>query len=144
MFTKIQNRLRIRARLSWLYERRYYFVHKLVGNKIPQHNLSYLPDGFRIHKVANTGVSVVDGFCTPEEARAVIALASGQLKPSAVQIDGKFVLAKAEVDKNNSQASKFGVMSIPAVKLFKDGKVVDEFVGAMPESQVKEFLDKNL
>ena len=94
MFTTIRKRLRIRARLSWLYERRYYFLHKLVGNKTPQHNLSYLPDGFRIHKVANTGISVVDGFCTPEEARAVIALASGQLKPSAVQVDGKFVLAE--------------------------------------------------
>lgn len=35
-------------------------------------------------------------------------------------------------------------MSIPSVKLFKDGEIVDGFVGAMQEDQVKEWLDKNL
>ena len=86
-------RLRIRGRLTWLYERRYYFLHKLIGGKIPQHNLSYLPDGFTVRKAGRTGVSVVDGFCTQEEAQAVIDLARGNLVPSAVQVDGKFMLA---------------------------------------------------
>jgi thioredoxin-like negative regulator of GroEL len=35
-------------------------------------------------------------------------------------------------------------MSIPAVKMFKDEEIVDEFVGAMPESAIKEWLDNNL
>ncbi|HDL02464.1 MAG TPA: co-chaperone YbbN, partial [Candidatus Pacearchaeota archaeon] len=55
------------------------------------------------------------------------------LKPTlqklATEYEGKFILAKASTDENSDAASKFGVMSIPAVKLFKDGKIVDEFVG---------------
>jgi prolyl 4-hydroxylase len=94
MLTKLRNRLRIRGRLGWLYERRYFFLHKIVGSKIPLHRLSYVPDGFAIRRVGRTGVSVVDGFCTPEEAQAIIDIARDQLNPSAVQVDGKFVLAE--------------------------------------------------
>ena len=39
-------------------------------------------------------------------------------------------------------AGKYGVMSIPSVKLFHKGEVKDEFTGAKSESEVKEFLDK--
>ena len=56
----------------------------------------------------------------------------------------KFVLAKAETDDNRDAATKYGVMSIPSVKLFKDGKVVDEFVGAQPEATIKQWLDRKL
>jgi len=94
MLAKLRQRLRIRARLNWLFERRYFFLHKILGSNIPQHNLSYLPDGFTIHKIGSTGVAVVDGFCTPEEAQAVIELARARLKPSTVQVEGKFVLAE--------------------------------------------------
>lgn len=66
------------------------------------------------------------------------------LKKIAVEYEGKLIVAKAETDKNPNQASKFGVMSIPSVKLFKNGEVVDEFVGAKPEDAVKEFLDSKL
>ena len=70
------------------------------------------------------------------------------LKPTlekiAKEYDGKFVLAKASTDDNQDAASKFGVMSIPAVKLFKDGKIVDEFVGAQPEATIKQWLDQKL
>ena len=70
------------------------------------------------------------------------------LKPTlekiATEYEGKFILAKAETDNNQTQTSKFGVMSIPSVKLFKDGKVVDEFVGTQPEAKIKEWLDQKL
>ncbi len=70
------------------------------------------------------------------------------LKPTlekiAKEYEGKVILAKAATDNNQSAASKFGVMSIPAVKLFKDGKVVDEFVGAQPEATIKQWLDQKL
>jgi len=66
------------------------------------------------------------------------------LEKIATEYEGKFILAKAETDKNPNQASKFGVMSIPSVKLFKNGEVVDEFVGAKPEDAVKKFLDSKL
>ena len=41
------------------------------------------------------------------------------------------------------QSQKFGIQSIPAVKMFKNGKVVDEFVGSLPEQSVIEWLSKN-
>lgn len=70
------------------------------------------------------------------------------LKPTlekvAKEYEGKMVLAKALTDDNQVAASTYGVMSIPAVKLFKDGKIVSEFVGAQPESSVKQWLDQKL
>ncbi len=70
------------------------------------------------------------------------------LKPTlekvAKEYEGKFILAKAATDENADAAAKYGVMSIPSVKLFKDGEVVDEFVGAQPEAKIKEWLDQKL
>jgi len=66
------------------------------------------------------------------------------LEKVAKDMDGKFILAKAETDKNQNYASKFSVMSIPAVKLFKNGDVTAEFVGAKSEGDVKDWLDGKL
>ena len=70
------------------------------------------------------------------------------LKPTlqkiAEEYEGKFILAKAATDDNPTAASKFGVMSIPSVKLFKNGEIVDEFVGAQPEATIKQWLDQKL
>jgi len=62
----------------------------------------------------------------------------------ASDYDGKFILAKAETDNNQTMAGVFSVMSIPSVKMFKDGKVTAEFIGARPEADVKAWLDENL
>lgn len=56
----------------------------------------------------------------------------------------KFVLAKLAVEENPDTANEYGIRSLPHVSLFKDGKIVDEFIGAKSESEVKAFLDKNL
>ena len=50
-------------------------------------------------------------------------------------------LVKIDTDANPRVSQAFGIQSIPAVKAFKDGKVVDEFVGALPPAQVERFLD---
>lgn len=60
------------------------------------------------------------------------------------EYNGKFILAKINVSENKATSQKYSIMGIPCVKMFKDGKVVDEFVGALPEAYVKEWLDKNL
>lgn len=55
---------------------------------------------------------------------------------------GQVELAKVDIDANPSVASMFQVQSIPAVYAMKDGKVVDGFLGAQPEWQVAEFVQR--
>ena len=55
--------------------------------------------------------------------------------------DGKVVLAKVDVDANQRLGALFQVQGIPAVKAFRDAKVVDEFVGALPPPKVEAFFD---
>lgn len=57
---------------------------------------------------------------------------------------GAFLLAKVEIDQNPDLASRYGVRSVPTVKLFRNGEVVDEFMGALPESAIREFLDRHV
>jgi putative thioredoxin len=54
---------------------------------------------------------------------------------------GTVVLAKVDVDSNQRLAAAFQVQGIPAVKAFRDAKVVDEFVGALPPAKVEAFFD---
>jgi putative thioredoxin len=60
------------------------------------------------------------------------------------EYEGRFVLVKINVDEAPETAQKFGIMSIPNVKMFKDGEIVDEFVGNFPEDRIKKWLEKNL
>jgi putative thioredoxin len=55
---------------------------------------------------------------------------------------GRVELAKVNIDENPWVAQQFQVRSIPAVFAFKDGKVVDGFIGALPEAQVQAFVDR--
>jgi putative thioredoxin len=57
---------------------------------------------------------------------------------------GKIKVVKVNTDENQDLAQQFQIRGIPAVKLFRNGRVVDEFVGAQPLSQVRAFLEPHL
>src|SRR3954451_23067839 len=63
------------------------------------------------------------------------------LEQEAAARDGEVVLAKLDTDANPSISRAFEIRSIPAVKAFKNGRVVAEFVGAQPPARVKQFFD---
>jgi len=57
---------------------------------------------------------------------------------------GKIKVVKVNTDENQDLAQQFQIRSIPAVKLFRGGRVVDEFVGALPLGHVRAFLEPHL
>ncbi len=63
------------------------------------------------------------------------------LEAAARQREGKVVLAKVDTEANPHVAAQFAVQGIPAVKAFRDGRVVSEFTGAQPSSRVAQFFD---
>lgn len=64
------------------------------------------------------------------------------LEKLAAEFGGKFILAKVNSDENQPLGQRYGVRGIPAVKAFRDGQLVDEFTGALPEAQIREFLGR--
>ncbi len=66
---------------------------------------------------------------------------SPALEAAETKRDGDVVLAKVDVDSNQQLAARYGVQGIPAVKAFRDGEIVDEFVGAVPPAKVEAFFD---
>jgi len=64
------------------------------------------------------------------------------LEKLVAEYDGRFLLAKINSDENQELAARYAVRGIPSVKAFLDGQVVDEFSGALPEGDVRAFLDR--
>ena len=64
------------------------------------------------------------------------------LEKAVTAAKGKVKLVKVDIDKNPAYAGQLRVQSIPAVFAFVDGKRVDGFMGALPDSQVRDFVDK--
>lgn len=62
----------------------------------------------------------------------------------AEEYRGKFMLAKINTEEQQELAARFGIRSIPTVRLFKNGQPVDEFMGALPEAELRTFLDRHI
>ena len=77
-------------------------------------------------------------WCVPCKELAPI------LESFAEEYSGKFILAKLNVEEHKDKARELRIMSIPCVKIFKNGIFADEFIGFMPDEKVKIWLDKNI
>lgn len=93
-------------------------------------------------QVLNSDVPVLVDFwaewCGPCKA---IGPAIDQL---AAEYQGRAKIVKVDVDKEGELAGRYGVMSIPALILFKGGKVVDKLIGAAPKQQIAQLIDRSL
>ena len=84
------------------------------------------------------GILMVDfwaEWCGP--CRAIAPVLDTLVNESA----GKVGLAKVNVDENPGLAARYGIRSIPTILLVKQGKVVDQVIGAVPRAKIKEKLD---
>jgi putative thioredoxin len=66
------------------------------------------------------------------------------LEKLAIEYNGAFVLAKLDTEAHPGIAQQLGIRSLPTVKLFKNRQLVNEFMGALPESEVRKFLETNV
>lgn len=57
---------------------------------------------------------------------------------------GRFFLAKVDTDAEQALANRYGVRSLPTVKLFKDGEAIDEFMGVQPDATIRALLDRHI
>ena len=60
------------------------------------------------------------------------------------EFTGKLKVGKVNVDENNALASRYGILSIPTLKFFKQGKIVGEIIGAAPKSNLVAEIKKHL
>jgi thioredoxin 1 len=90
-------------------------------------------------KVLSSDVPVLVDFwaewCGPCKA---IGPAIEQL---ATEYEGRARIVKVDVDRESDLAMRYGVMSIPALLVFKGGKVVDQMVGAAPKQQIAQLIE---
>lgn len=93
-------------------------------------------------KVLNSEVPVLVDFwaewCGP------CKMIGPSVEQIATEYDGRAKVFKVDVDSNGDIASQYGIMSIPALLVFKGGKVVDQMVGAAPKAQIAALLDRAL
>ncbi|NPV54377.1 MAG: thioredoxin [Firmicutes bacterium] len=88
---------------------------------------------------AYKGVALVDfwaAWCGPCRMMAPI------VSELAEDYQGKAKIAKLDVDENPETASRFGIMSIPTLLIFKDGQVVDQVIGVQPKEALKQRLNR--
>ena len=62
----------------------------------------------------------------------------------ALEYEGQFRVAKVDTETEKELAATHGIRSLPTVRMFRDGVAVDEFMGALPESGVREFIERHL
>ena len=97
-------------------------------------------DNFELEIEKHSGLAVVYFWATWCGPCRMIAPILDQL---ATEYEGKVKVAKLDVDTNIKTATRFNVRSIPLLLFFKDGKVVDQIVGAVPKVSIETKLQQH-
>lgn len=103
--------------------------------------LSFGDDNFDAEVLKSTQPVLVDfwaTWCAPCKAIAPV------IDTLAEEYDGQVKIGKVNVDDSPGTPGKYGVRGIPTIILFKDGKVVDQVVGAVPKAQLEALIKKAL
>ena len=98
-------------------------------------------DNFATEIEGNDGLSLVDfwaAWCGPCRMVAPI------VEQLAGEYEGKLKVGKVDVDSNQRTAARFNIRSIPSILFFKDGKVVDTVVGAVPRPILERKIQEHL
>lgn len=93
---------------------------------------------FKSEVLEHKGVVLVDFFatwCGPCKALTPI------VDKLSEEMSGKVKIVKVDIDENSALATEYRVMSVPTMKLFKDGEVVETLVGLRPESELRDKLN---
>lgn len=98
-------------------------------------------DGFDQDIGDHKGLAIVDFWATWCGPCQIIAPVIEQL---AQEYEGKLRVGKLDVDANQQTAVRFNVRSIPSILFFKDGKLVDTIVGAVPKAALVEKIERHL
>jgi len=109
----------------------------MAGDKV----CTFTDDNFEAEVLKSSAPVLVDfwaTWCAPCKAIAPI------VEELAESYAGRIKIGKVNVDENQATPGQYGVRGIPTLVLFKDGKVVDQLVGAVPRNQLEALLEKAL
>lgn len=105
-------------------------------------SLVYLTDKNFKQEVLSSKLPVLVDFsatwCAPCKSIAPL------IEELAKEYTGKFKICKLDVDDGQDTASHYGIMSVPTLVIFKDGKVIEQSAGALSRQQLKQKLEANL
>jgi thioredoxin 1 len=109
----------------------------MAGNGI----LTLTDDNFDEQIKKTSGPVLVDfwaAWCGP------CKMIAPSLEQLAGEMAGRATVAKVNVDENGDVANRFGIRSIPTLMIFKEGRVVDQIIGALPKDQIRRMVEKHL
>lgn len=108
---------------------------------VSEHIITFNEENFD-EEINQTPVPILVDFwaswCAP------CRLVAPVLEQLAEEMAGRARVGKVNVDDNGDLANRFGIRSIPTLVVFKQGKVVDQLIGAAPKEQIRKMIEKHL